>query len=111
MGVLELGAGLGLPALVCARALGARCVDATDRAPQVLGLLEENIGRNFADGDTRLFVRSLDWSAAAARELPVQLGVSHIDVVICCDCILQHLFGASAALAEFLGALAASHAG
>merc|ERR1712129_347120 len=50
-------------------------------------------------------------SAAAARELPGQLGVSNIDVVLCCDCILDHLFGAAEALAEFLGELAKMHSG
>merc|ERR1711972_630692 len=111
--VLELGAGLGLPALACARALGARCVVATDRAPQVLDLLEENIERNVGglDGAPRFLAQSLDWSAAAARDLPAQLGVRHVDVVICCDCILEHLFGAVDALAEFLSALASAYSG
>lgn len=122
--VLELGAGLGLPALVCAFVLGAHRVVATDRAPQVLDLLLQNAWRvahgacnaqaehggdpealpNFA-------VESLDWSAEAARELPARLGVSCIDTVICCDCILARLFGAVEALAEFLGALASAHSG
>merc|ERR1711862_1088211 len=56
-------------------------------------------------------VESLDWSAAAAHELPARLGVPYVDVVIGCDIILEHLFGAAALLAEFLGALAHAHAG
>lgn len=114
--VLELGAGLGLPAFVCAKALGARRVVATDRAAQVLDLLDENVLLNFRSNASAsapepcpISVDTLDWSAAAARELPARLKVPRIDVVICCDCILKHLFGAVEALSEFLCALAAAN--
>eukprot|EP00927_Polykrikos_kofoidii_P073181 TRINITY_DN69252_c0_g1_i1.p1 TRINITY_DN69252_c0_g1~~TRINITY_DN69252_c0_g1_i1.p1 ORF type:complete len:398 (-),score=64.26 TRINITY_DN69252_c0_g1_i1:36-1229(-) len=108
--VLELGAGLGLPALACAAVLGAGRVVATDRAPQVLDLLEENIARSGL-ADSGVSVESLNWSADAAKELHIRLGVPCIDVVLCCDCIHEELFGATELLAEFLGSLAQVNAG
>merc|ERR1712151_1104286 len=93
----------------------AKRVVITDRAPQVLNPLEENIGRNFATSadtqNSQLSAMSLDWSAAAARELPLKLGVPYIDVVVCCDCILERLFGATEPLVEFLETLAVAYNG
>lgn len=113
--VLELGAGLGLPAFACAAALGAQHVVASDRAPQVLDLLDENIARNFDSASGGLGPKvsavHLDWSSGAGQRLKEELGVPCIDVVICCDCIHEEFFGATKLLAELLFELVALHVG
>lgn len=81
--VLELGAGLGLPAIV-ATAAGARLVIATD-LPGVLPLLRENIETGLAGlvtrGHSPLEARCLAWGDQDAVQ---QLGITP-DIVLCAD--------------------------
>ena len=68
MHVVELGAGPGLPGLVCA-SLGASVL-LTDNVPDVLRLLEMNVKANLKDGAS---VAALDWGADAAARMHTPL--------------------------------------
>eukprot|EP00747_Dinoflagellata_sp_TGD_P063919 gnl/TRDRNA2_/TRDRNA2_153660_c0_seq1.p1 gnl/TRDRNA2_/TRDRNA2_153660_c0~~gnl/TRDRNA2_/TRDRNA2_153660_c0_seq1.p1 ORF type:complete len:212 (-),score=44.88 gnl/TRDRNA2_/TRDRNA2_153660_c0_seq1:44-619(-) len=84
--------------MVCA-ALGA-CVVLTD-VPEMIELLDKNIAANFAgEGDFAGLdsgtARSagLSWDAAAAEALVTKEG-SPFELVLCCDCVYEPLYGES----------------
>lgn len=107
--VIELGCGLGLPALVCA-ALGA-CTLLTD-VPEALPLLQQRIEENFNDrstgiqGDISVDAAALRWEASAASALAKER--QGFDLVLCSDCVYEPLYGDSwQKLAETIGRLCA----
>lgn len=82
--VLELGAGTGLVALVCAKALGAANVLATDGSPDVVDALQDGIFVNGLQGDGRVSAAKLRWG----RYPEVQgLGPGDFDVVVGADIV------------------------
>jgi nicotinamide N-methyltransferase len=83
--VLELGAAAGLPGIVAAFGGEARpkCVVLSDYPDAgILRQLEENIGSNRGDNDTRVEVRGHCWGAGDALE---ELGGERFDVVMAAD--------------------------
>lgn len=88
--VVELGAGLGVPGMVCAR-LGARVV--LTEQDSLVELLERNAQANF---DSGIRCAELDWEADKARRLKNDLNDGEFfDIVICCDCVYVPLYGDS----------------
>jgi 2-polyprenyl-3-methyl-5-hydroxy-6-metoxy-1,4-benzoquinol methylase len=59
--VLELGAGTGLVAILCAKILGASYVLATDGSDTVIETLEENLFLNGLDDKRSIDTRILKW--------------------------------------------------
>ncbi|KAJ8598080.1 hypothetical protein CTAYLR_005583 [Chrysophaeum taylorii] len=101
--VIELGAGLGVPAMICARK-GAASVVVTEQATLV-DLLERNVRANF---DGRIVCRELDWSRENANALCADLNATKpFDFILCCDCVYLPLYGDSFyRLADAIDALA-----
>ena len=91
--VVELGCGLGVPGMVCAR-LGAAPVALTEQ-DSLVDLLERNVDANFsAASAANVSCRELFWSKAKAQELRDDLvGGNFFDVVVCCDCVYVPLYG------------------
>ena len=91
--VVELGAGLGVPGMVCAR-LGAAPVALTEQE-SLVDLLERNVAANFApEAAKTIECRELFWSREKARELRDELlGGAPVDVILCCDCVYVPLYG------------------
>jgi predicted nicotinamide N-methyase len=87
--VVELGCGLGLPAIVAARA-GARVL-ATDACPEALPLVARNAAANAASVDTA----AVDWTAP--HELVAR---APFDLLLAADVLYEE--GAAAALLELL---------
>mmetsp|Transcript_103691 Transcript_103691/g.237437 ORF Transcript_103691/g.237437 Transcript_103691/m.237437 type:complete len:257 (+) Transcript_103691:18-788(+) len=84
--VLELGAGLGAPGMVCAW-LGAKKAILTD-VEEVTGLLRRNAEDNADHGC--FVVEPLWWNVEGAAKL---FDDHKIDYAICCDCIFEPLYG------------------
>ena len=100
--VVELGAGLGLPGMV-AHMLGASSVVLTDKA-NLTDLLRHNVEKNFTSSSVR--VHTLDWSSEQDRQSIAR----PIDLILCCDCIYEPLYGKSwKPLAATVRALADPH--
>ncbi|KAI8955931.1 putative methyltransferase-domain-containing protein [Xylaria longipes] len=59
--VLELGAGTGFLAILCAKHLGARHVTTTDGDESVVGYLKENLALNDIDDEKTVTARTLWW--------------------------------------------------
>ncbi|KAI0454443.1 putative methyltransferase-domain-containing protein [Xylaria acuta] len=59
--VLELGAGTGFLAILCAKHLGARHVTATDGDEVVVDCLKENLALNSINDEERVTARTLWW--------------------------------------------------
>lgn len=90
--VVELGCGLGAPGFVAAR-LGASKAVLTDQA-SLVALLETNTARNFAGEAPSVAVGEFFWSTAGATKLrDDHCGGSHFDVILCCDCVYEPLYG------------------
>ena len=79
--VLELGCGVGLVGLACARC-GAESVVLTDSRPEVLQLATNNARRNDL-GDVR--VAHLDWAAPEASALAAE--GARFSLVVAADCV------------------------
>ncbi|EQC26402.1 hypothetical protein SDRG_15747 [Saprolegnia diclina VS20] len=104
--VLELGAGLGVPGMV-AGILGAPHVVLTEQ-PELVPLLRTNIRRNFAASSSNVEAAVLSWGTAATTAFCAKYGA--FDVVLCCDCIYEPLYGQSwRALALSMDVLCASN--
>ena len=99
--VIELGAGTGLPGLVCSR-LGAKSVTLTD-LPSELDLLRLNVDENKRDGygDAPVDVRACAWGKLDA------FSGERFDVVIVSDVLYHQPHETMRALAETLKALVA----
>lgn len=72
--LLELGAGTGLLAILCAKHLGAKSVLATDGARNVLEDLKTNIELNDLESSPLLKVKSLKWGHSLIGAGPVLFG-------------------------------------
>lgn len=100
--VIELGCGLGVPGMVL-HALRKCTVVLTDMG-DLIPTVQENLNKAFPglDSDTERLVaphtilaRELDWSAKGVNKLIEETGLTSIDVVLCCDCIFEPLYGDS----------------
>jgi len=104
--VAELGAGPGLPGLVCGR-LGAAEVALTDRA-DLVPLMSQNIHINELGSSCR--AEALDWPHAASSPLAadarVKAGLPPLDVVLAADVVY---FEEQDPLVEAMVALMAPH--
>ena len=98
--IVELGAGVGVPGMVCARS-GAR-VCLTD-VESVTSLLAANVAANFAGAETAPCAEAFDWSAAGAAALWARHGP--FDAALCADCIFEPLYGSPVPLADALAEL------
>lgn len=101
--VVELGAGAGLPGLVCAR-LGAASVTLTD-LPQELDLLERNVRANARPGDAQVSVRACSWG-----DLDAWRG-EEFDLVIVSDGLYHQPEPVLRALAQTIEALVSKNGG
>lgn len=99
--VIELGAGTGLPGLVCSR-LGAKSVTLTD-LPSELELLRLNVDENKRDGygDAPVDVRACAWGDLDA------FSGERFNVVVVSDVLYHQPHETMRALAETLNALVA----
>lgn len=104
---IELGCGLGVPGMACAR-LGAKSVALTEQ-PSLVDLLTRNVEANFSTEDVRAV--SFPWSRAGAASLKDDFcGGDCFDVIVCCDCVYVPLYGDSwILLLEAIDALAGPH--
>ena len=85
--VLELGAGTGLLAILCAKRLGAAHVRATDGDEGVVEALEENFALNNL-GETKAQAKLLRWGDPLDESRPhVDSKVLSCDVVIGADVV------------------------
>ena len=102
---IELGCGLGVPGMACAR-LGAKNVALTEQQ-SLVDLLTRNVAANFAPGEDIRAV-SFPWSRAGAEALKNDFcDGGCFDVIVCCDCVYVPLYGDSwKALLEAIDALA-----
>lgn len=87
--IVELGAGAGLPALMCAR-LGANTVVVTDYpAPTVIANLIGNVQRNAADTpalSVAMHVAGFRWGDDPTPVLALNGGAA-FDVAVCSECL------------------------
>jgi len=112
--MIELGAGLGIPGFVAAK-LGATVV--MTEQEKLLGLLSENVGRNFSDISEevrRPIVQELFWSKentqcllegsnessrilseASDAESPLEANFMFFDVILASDVVYEPLYGDS----------------
>lgn len=89
--LLELGCGLGVPAMVLQTLYNCR-VCLTDQE-SILSQLEQNVKSNFAQS-TRITARPLSWSKDGITTL-LQQEAQGFDVVLNCDCVYEPLYGES----------------
>ena len=91
---LELGCGLGLPAMLLHRFHPDSHVVLTD-CESLLPQLQQNLTNNFTNTQ-HLQAATLDWeSDEDLANLLVNCGLSAFDVVLNCDCIYEPLYGES----------------
>ncbi|KAJ3116397.1 hypothetical protein HDU96_009755 [Phlyctochytrium bullatum] len=79
--LVELGSGPGFTGLCC-MALGASSIVLTDRNPQVLDRLAENVRINFPDSPG-IRIEDLDWDTAEASQLTAL--AAHADCIVASD--------------------------
>ena len=91
--VLELGAGTGLVALACAKALGAARVAATDGSPEVVEALRDSIFVNGLQHGGTVSAAVLRWGRWPEVE---GLGPEDFDVVVGADIVGRALSRAMA---------------
>jgi hypothetical protein len=100
--VLELGCGLGVPGMVL-HALRNCTVVLTDMG-DLIPTVKQNISKVFPDCDLgaeatvsphAIAARELDWSAKGVSRLLEESRLASIDLVLCCDCIFEPLYGDS----------------
>lgn len=95
--VIELGCGLGVPGMV-AKAIGAGTVVLTEQQ-NLVDLLKRNVKAN----NLEIECRELDWENRQGQT------AQRYDVVLCCDCVYQPLYGDSYVyLAETIDEIAQS---
>ncbi|CAE7269493.1 unnamed protein product [Symbiodinium necroappetens] len=99
--ILELGCGLGVVGLACARA-GARKVVLTDYDKELLSACERSIVLNSLEH--RVSTLHLDWNSVSSGLLPEDLMSDTIDIVIGADIIYDadHAQSVLGALCHFL---------
>jgi predicted nicotinamide N-methyase len=89
--LLELGCGLGVPAMMLQSIYNCR-VCLTDQE-SILSQLEQNVKSNF-EGSSRITARPLSWSKDGIATL-LQQESQGFDVVLNCDCVYEPLYGDS----------------
>ncbi|KAG2766150.1 hypothetical protein JG687_00004130 [Phytophthora cactorum] len=104
LGVIELGAGIGVPGMA-ARVAGAKHVVLTEQ-DELLRLMHVNLAANAdvlnlpsgeedVDDKGGIVARSLSWGVQQTKEYLAQYPNEKVDVVLSCDCIYEPLYGTS----------------
>eukprot|EP00760_Papus_ankaliazontas_P009159 PhM_4_TR13976/c0_g1_i2/m.36114 len=90
--VLEIGAGMGLPGIVCKLA-GAKRVVITDYADEVLlDAIRRNISENFGDDANKPLVLPLTWGTHSHMKAALEAnGGERYDIVILSDVVFNHV--------------------
>lgn len=105
--LLELGCGLGVPAMLWHLLHEPDSQVILSDMPDLLPQLQSNVERNFP-GSTSIQAKALSWSKQGLSELLDQHRTGSFDICLNCDCIYEPLYGSDSreALADLLASMA-----